>query len=305
MGINKDQVDGRVKEAAGKVQEVAGRTVGSPTQELKGKVKKNVGAAQAELGDAKERFKSNVKDADNAERTLGRKSGDSHARAARDMPVAERHVRRAAQASVAARARQISLPNTKLPCRAIRRGLVCPQLKQCGIRGDGLMRTRDSLSCRSQSFRDIWRRPHRHSVAVRSPQPPPQAQRQESVLLGLQPLELRARGRLGGEISRRRIGEQDPREHAPAVRAAAQRRLALRQGQCGVDPRALQGVGIRCAHRDVRCAVSDPKVRLSGNAQARPRFAHRSRSRRSPRIRPRARPPSSCPPTTPIPRTAT
>jgi uncharacterized protein YjbJ (UPF0337 family) len=64
MGINKDQVDGRVKEAAGKVQEVAGRTVGNPTQELKGKVKKNVGAAQAEFGDAKERFKGNVKDAD-------------------------------------------------------------------------------------------------------------------------------------------------------------------------------------------------------------------------------------------------
>ena len=44
MGINKDQVDGRVKEAAGKVQEVAGRVTGSPTQELKGKVKKTVGA---------------------------------------------------------------------------------------------------------------------------------------------------------------------------------------------------------------------------------------------------------------------
>ena len=29
MGINKDQVDGRVKEAAGKVQEVAGKTVGT------------------------------------------------------------------------------------------------------------------------------------------------------------------------------------------------------------------------------------------------------------------------------------
>jgi uncharacterized protein YjbJ (UPF0337 family) len=64
MGINKDQVDGRVREATGKVQEVAGRVVGNPTQELKGKVKKNIGSAQAGLGDAKERFKSNVKDAD-------------------------------------------------------------------------------------------------------------------------------------------------------------------------------------------------------------------------------------------------
>ncbi len=64
MGINKDQVDGRVKEAAGKVQEVAGRTVGSPGQELKGKLKKTVGAAQAGFGDAKERVKSNAKDDD-------------------------------------------------------------------------------------------------------------------------------------------------------------------------------------------------------------------------------------------------
>jgi len=61
MGINKDQVDGRVKEATGKVQEVAGRTVGSTTQELKGKVKQAVGAAQAGFGDAKERVKEDVK----------------------------------------------------------------------------------------------------------------------------------------------------------------------------------------------------------------------------------------------------
>ena len=54
MGINKDQVDGRVKEAAGKVQEVAGRATGSTSQELKGKVKKTVGSAQAGLGDARE-----------------------------------------------------------------------------------------------------------------------------------------------------------------------------------------------------------------------------------------------------------
>jgi uncharacterized protein YjbJ (UPF0337 family) len=60
MGINKDQVDGRVKEAAGKVQEVAGRVTGKPTQELKGKIKKNVGAAQAEFGDAKERYKESA-----------------------------------------------------------------------------------------------------------------------------------------------------------------------------------------------------------------------------------------------------
>ena len=62
MGINKDQVDGRVKEAAGKIQEVAGRVTGSPTQELKGKVKKTVGTAQAGFGDAKERVKDNARE---------------------------------------------------------------------------------------------------------------------------------------------------------------------------------------------------------------------------------------------------
>jgi uncharacterized protein YjbJ (UPF0337 family) len=62
MGINKDQVDGRVKEATGKVQEVAGRVAGSPTQELKGKVKKTMGTAQAEFGDAKERVKDNIRE---------------------------------------------------------------------------------------------------------------------------------------------------------------------------------------------------------------------------------------------------
>ena len=34
MGINKDQVEGRVKEATGKVREVAGRAVGSTKEEL-------------------------------------------------------------------------------------------------------------------------------------------------------------------------------------------------------------------------------------------------------------------------------
>jgi uncharacterized protein YjbJ (UPF0337 family) len=58
MSMNKDQVEGRVKEAAGKVQEVAGRIVGNPTQEVKGNIKKNVGAAQAKFGD----LKSGVKD---------------------------------------------------------------------------------------------------------------------------------------------------------------------------------------------------------------------------------------------------
>jgi uncharacterized protein YjbJ (UPF0337 family) len=63
MGINKDQVDGRVKQATGKVQEVAGRVTGNPMQELKGKVKKTVGTAQAGLGDAVERDREDAKSA--------------------------------------------------------------------------------------------------------------------------------------------------------------------------------------------------------------------------------------------------
>jgi len=60
MGINKDQVEGRMKEAAGKVQEVAGRTVGSTKEELKGNLHKNAGKAQAGLGDAEEQVKKSL-----------------------------------------------------------------------------------------------------------------------------------------------------------------------------------------------------------------------------------------------------
>jgi uncharacterized protein YjbJ (UPF0337 family) len=68
MGINKDQIDGRAKEAAGKIEEVAGRVTGSPTRELKGKVKKHVGAVQADYGDAKERSKEQAKNEDRDDR---------------------------------------------------------------------------------------------------------------------------------------------------------------------------------------------------------------------------------------------
>jgi uncharacterized protein YjbJ (UPF0337 family) len=63
MGINKDQVDGRMKEAARKVQEVAGRVTGSHTQEAKGAINKNLGAAQAKVGDVTEKAKGALKDA--------------------------------------------------------------------------------------------------------------------------------------------------------------------------------------------------------------------------------------------------
>ena len=63
MGINKDQVEGRVKEAAGKVQEVAGKAVGSTSQQAKGMLNKVAGASQAKFGDAKETVKEHHKDA--------------------------------------------------------------------------------------------------------------------------------------------------------------------------------------------------------------------------------------------------
>jgi uncharacterized protein YjbJ (UPF0337 family) len=62
MGINRDQVEGRAREAAGKVQESAGRVMGNNTQRAKGVVKKNVGAAQAKVGDLKEDLKDATHD---------------------------------------------------------------------------------------------------------------------------------------------------------------------------------------------------------------------------------------------------
>ena len=63
MGINKDQVEGRVKEAAGKVQEAAGKATGSVGTQAKGLGKQATGAAQATYGDAKETVKEHHKDA--------------------------------------------------------------------------------------------------------------------------------------------------------------------------------------------------------------------------------------------------
>jgi uncharacterized protein YjbJ (UPF0337 family) len=60
MGINKDQIEGRAKEVAGKVQEGVGKAVGSKDQQAKGKMNKNVGAAQAKFGDTKSRLKDSI-----------------------------------------------------------------------------------------------------------------------------------------------------------------------------------------------------------------------------------------------------
>jgi uncharacterized protein YjbJ (UPF0337 family) len=57
MGINKDQVEGRAKEARGKVQKKFGELTGNKTQQAKGLAKEVVGAGQAKAGDLAEEIK--------------------------------------------------------------------------------------------------------------------------------------------------------------------------------------------------------------------------------------------------------
>lgn len=52
--MNKNQVKGTLKNAAGKVQEAAGKAVGSLEQRLKGIKKQAAGQAQRAFGDVKE-----------------------------------------------------------------------------------------------------------------------------------------------------------------------------------------------------------------------------------------------------------
>ena len=52
--MNKDQVKGVAKDVAGKVQEQAGKLVGSKEQQVKGLSKQISGKAQKGLGDAKQ-----------------------------------------------------------------------------------------------------------------------------------------------------------------------------------------------------------------------------------------------------------
>ena len=62
MGINKNQVQGTVKGAVGKIQEEAGKLVGNNELEAKGILKQAQGKAEKSLGDVKERVKD-AKDA--------------------------------------------------------------------------------------------------------------------------------------------------------------------------------------------------------------------------------------------------
>jgi uncharacterized protein YjbJ (UPF0337 family) len=56
--MNKDQVKGVVKNVAGKVQEQAGKLVGSKEQQVKGLSKQISGKVQKNLGDAEEIIES-------------------------------------------------------------------------------------------------------------------------------------------------------------------------------------------------------------------------------------------------------
>jgi uncharacterized protein YjbJ (UPF0337 family) len=55
--MNKDQVKGTLKQAAGKVQEKTGEIVAGDKQQAKGAAKKAEGKAQKAFGDLKERIK--------------------------------------------------------------------------------------------------------------------------------------------------------------------------------------------------------------------------------------------------------
>ncbi len=58
--MNKDQVKGAVKEAAGKVQSKTGEVIGSTEQQAKGAAREIAGKTQKEYGNAKEAVKDAV-----------------------------------------------------------------------------------------------------------------------------------------------------------------------------------------------------------------------------------------------------
>ena len=59
--MNKDQVKGAVKDAAGKVQSKAGELTGSAEQQAKGMAKQAEGKIQKKVGNAKEIMKDSAK----------------------------------------------------------------------------------------------------------------------------------------------------------------------------------------------------------------------------------------------------
>lgn len=55
--MNKDQVKGSVKQAAGKVQQKTGEVIGSEKQQVKGAAKQAEGKVQKAVGDLKDNHK--------------------------------------------------------------------------------------------------------------------------------------------------------------------------------------------------------------------------------------------------------
>ena len=51
--MNRDQVKGRAKEAAGKIQQKAGKAAGSIKQQAKGLARQGAGKVQKSVGDAR------------------------------------------------------------------------------------------------------------------------------------------------------------------------------------------------------------------------------------------------------------
>lgn len=51
--MNKDQIDGRLKESGGKVKQVAGKAIDNPRLEREGRIQEASGRAQKDYGDIK------------------------------------------------------------------------------------------------------------------------------------------------------------------------------------------------------------------------------------------------------------
>jgi uncharacterized protein YjbJ (UPF0337 family) len=58
--MNKDQIKGKAKDIAGKVQEEVGKAVGSSQQQAKGLGKQVEGKVQEKAGDVKENLKDKI-----------------------------------------------------------------------------------------------------------------------------------------------------------------------------------------------------------------------------------------------------
>ena len=60
--MNKDQIEGRIEQAKGKVAEVTGKVIDNDQMEAEGKADQVAGKVQANFGDAKEAVKDKAKD---------------------------------------------------------------------------------------------------------------------------------------------------------------------------------------------------------------------------------------------------